>query len=108
MNKTGLIYIPTAFYCRMERKNRTIFMAEPQNLRFRQFQAFFGLEGKNSNKNKKYGQFFRLFLIIFQAKKMKIGPLLDFYGFLEQKRGKSKNGPIFTFNTAIESYGQMN
>ena len=53
MNKTGLIYIPTAFYCRIERKNRTIFMAEPQNLKFRQFQAFFALEGKKTNKNKK-------------------------------------------------------
>ena len=31
-------------------------MAEPQNLRFREFQAFFGLEGENSNKNKKQGQ----------------------------------------------------
>ena len=40
-----------------------------------------------------------------KKKILKIGPLLDFYGFLEQKRGKSKNGPIFTFNTAIESYG---
>ena len=44
-------------------------MAEPQNLRFRQFQAFFALEGKKTNKNKKQGQFFMLFLIIFQAKK---------------------------------------
>ena len=41
------------FYCHIERKNWTIFMAEPQNLRFREFQAFFGLEGENSNKNKK-------------------------------------------------------
>ena len=53
MNKTGLIYIPTAFYCRIELKNRTIFMAEPQNLRFRQFQAFFALEGQKTNKNEK-------------------------------------------------------
>jgi len=50
-----------------------------------------------------------LFLIIFQAKKnLKIGPLLDFYGFLEQKKGKFKNGPIFMFNIAIESYGHIN
>ena len=44
-------------------------MAEPQNLRFRQFQAFFALEGRKTNKNKKYGRLFMLFLIIFQAKK---------------------------------------
>ena len=54
MTKTGLIYLYTqTFYCHIERKNWTIFMAEPQNLRFREFQAFFGLEGENSNKNKK-------------------------------------------------------
>ena len=60
-------------------------MAEPQNLRFRQFQAFFGLEGKKSNKNKKLVQFFLLFLIIFQAKKIEnqttvnhqVGRILD-------------------------------
>ena len=34
-----------------------------------------------------------LLLIIFEA-----------IWFLDQKRAKSKNGPIFTFNTAIESY----
>ena len=55
MNKTGLIYIPKAFYCRIKHKNRTIFMAEPQNLRFRQFKAFFALKGKKTNKNKKEG-----------------------------------------------------
>ena len=44
-------------------------MAEPQNLRFRQFQAFFGCKGKKSNKNKDKGQFFRLFLIISLTKK---------------------------------------
>ena len=38
-----------------------------------------------------------LLLIIFEA-----------IWFLDQKRAKSKNGPIFTFNTAIESYEYTN
>ena len=53
MNKTAVICTLIAFYSRFKRKNQTMYMAEPQNLRFRQFQAFFGLEGKKSNKNKK-------------------------------------------------------
>ena len=46
MNKTAVICTLIAFYSRFKRKNQTMYMAEPQNLRFRQFQAFFGLEGK--------------------------------------------------------------
>ena len=53
MNKTAVICTLIAFYSRFKRKNQTMYMAEPQNLRFRQFQAFFGLKGKKSNKNKK-------------------------------------------------------
>ena len=84
-------------------------MAEPQNLRFRQFQAFFGLEGKKRNKNEKQGQFFMLFLIIFQAKKkLKSDHFWIFMDFKPKKKAKSKNGPIFTFNTAIESYEYTN
>ena len=43
-----------------------------------------------------------LFLIIFQAKK-KIFENRTTFGFLWKKKEKSKNGPIFLFNTAIES-----
>ena len=53
MNKTAVICTLIAFYSRFKRKNQTMYMAEPQNLRFRQFPAFFGLKGKKSNKNKK-------------------------------------------------------
>ena len=53
MNKTAVICTLIAFYSRFKRKNQTMYMAEPQNVRFRQFQAFFDLEGKKSNKNKK-------------------------------------------------------
>ena len=39
-----------ALYSRIKRKNPTMYMAEPQNLSFRQFQAFFAplLIGGNS------------------------------------------------------------
>ena len=47
MNKTAVLCILIAFYRHIKRKNRTMYMAEPQNLRFRQF------EGKKTNKNKK-------------------------------------------------------
>ena len=53
MNKTAVICTLIAFYSRFKRKNQTMYMAEPQNLRFTQFQAFFCLEDKKSNKNKK-------------------------------------------------------
>ena len=80
-------------------------MAEPQNLRFRQFQAFFGLEGKNSNKKK-------ILHVIFNylsgKKKFENWTTFGFLWLFRAKKGKSKNGLIFTFNTAIESYGQIN
>ena len=85
-------------------------MAEPQNLKFRQYQAFLALEGKKTNKNEKVGPILHVIFDYLSGKKkiLKIGPLLDFYGFLEQKKGKFKNGPIFMFNIAIESYGHIN
>ena len=46
-----------------------------------------------------------LFLIIFQAKKMKIRPLFGFLWIFRQKKGKiQKLSVFFTFKTAIESY----
>merc|ERR1712173_122534 len=90
MNKTGLIYISKAFYCCIKRKNQTILMAEPQNLRFRQFRAFFGCKGKKSNKNKDKGQFFRLFLIISLTKKNENRTTFGFLWIFGAKKGKSK------------------
>ena len=78
----------------MERKNRTIFMAEPQNLRFRQFQAFFGRKVKKLNKNKDKGQFFGLFLIISQTKKIENRTTFGFLWIFGAKKGKSKNDQI--------------
>ena len=74
----------------IKRKHQTILMAEPQNLRFRQFQAFFTLKGKK-RKKKKVGPILQvIFDYLSNKKKLKIGPLLDFYGFSEQKRANPK------------------
>ena len=62
--------MPIAFYSHIKCKNRTMYMAEPQNLD--SFKPFFTLESKKTNKNKEQGQFFMLFVIIFQAKKLKM------------------------------------
>ena len=60
-----------------------MYMAEPQNLRVRQF------EGKKTNKNKKQGQFFMLFLIILQAKKnYENWTTFGFLWILSPKKGK--------------------
>ena len=106
MNKTGLIYISKAFYCCIKRKNQTILMAQPQNLRFRQFQAFFGCKGKKSNKNKNKGQFFRLFLIISQTKKIENRTTFGFLWIFGAKKGKSKK--IFqNFQSSIPFQGRI-
>ena len=66
------------------------------------------LEAKNVTKIESMAISPCYFWLSFRQKKiLKIGPLLDFYGFLEQKKGKFKNGPIFMFNMAIESYGHI-
>ena len=81
-------------------------MAEPQNLRFRQFQAFFGCKGKKSNKNKDKGQFFGLFLIISQTKKIENRTTFGFLWIFGAKKGKSKNDPIFNFFFLNDNYKQ--
>ena len=60
-------------------------MAEPQNLRFRQFKAFFALVGKK-NQQKKVGPILHvIFNYLSDKKKLKSG---QFYGILGQKKGK--------------------